>query len=289
MRGCMDDWDDVRFLLAALREGSLTAAARSLGVRQSTVSRRIAGLERRLGVRLFERTPEGLVPTELAQAWRPMAEVMEQQAGLMGAEAAGWEAGPRGVVRIAATESLAMYVLVPELARWRSLYPELEVELLVGYGFADMLRREADLALRFERPVQGELVVKRVARMPQIILGTQALAGRAWSELEWVRFFLPGMVTPEERWMREQMARGPVMSTTSYLSQVEAVRRGVGVGLMSSKIARVAPELTQIEAPVPLPPDQELWLVGHRSMRRVPRVEVMWRELEALAMRELAE
>lgn len=283
----MEGWDDVRFLLAALREGSLTAAAKSLGVRQSTVSRRVAGLEARLGVRLFERTPEGLMPTELAQAWRPMAEVMEQQAALMEAQAAGHEVGPRGVVRIAATESIVTYVLVPELERWRRLYPELQVEFLVGYGFADMLRREADLALRFERPGQGDLLVKRVARLEQVVLGTPTWAERPWEELSWVRFFVPGMVGPEERWLQEHMARGPAASTTSYLSLVEAVRRGVGVALMSEGIGRVVPELVEISPPAPLPPAQEMWLVGHRSMRHVPRVAVMWEELVALAEREL--
>ncbi|MEG1326632.1 MAG: LysR family transcriptional regulator, partial [Janthinobacterium sp.] len=166
-------WEYYRSLLAVLQHGSLSGAARALGITQPTVGRHIAALEQALGATLFTRSQLGLLPTEVALALRPHAETMEHTAALMERAASSQGQGVAGTVRIAASEVVGVEVLPPILARLRACHPGLIIELVLSNKVQDLLRREADIAVRMLRPRQEQLVARKVG---DIELGLHAHA-----------------------------------------------------------------------------------------------------------------
>lgn len=266
----------------------MSKAAKEMGVQQSTVSRRLSALEESLNVKLFERTPEGLKPTPLAQRWLAQAHEMERHAIDLTTLAEGQAEQPRGLVRIALTEVLATYVIVPELSRWQTLYPDIQIELQTSYYNADLPRREADIALRFAQPTQGDLTIKRLATMSMGLYAHKAYITHsrrvdALEQLDWVMFALHDGPSPERDWINKHIGQiTPVLTTNSYIAQVEALRQGLGVGLITDAMAAAIPEL----APYPFEqadfPEIELWLVTPRLLRHVPRIDVIWTLLESL-------
>ena len=196
-------WDDLRYLLAVLRERTFTAAAAALATEQSTVSRRIAALEAELGVVLFERGRGAPVPTEAALRLRDGAERVEAELSRFRDDATGLRAAPvEGRVRLALTEELAVHVVVPEvLPALRAAHPALAVDLLTSYRAADLVGHEADIALRFFQTPRGDLVGRRIARLTTAVLGARAHARRLratpLAKLPWITIELSAVATPE--------------------------------------------------------------------------------------------
>src|SRR5579863_6623222 len=146
------DWTHYRAFLAVLREGSLSGAARALGLAQPTLGRQIADLERALGTALFIRSSRGLLPTDAASDIAPHAEAMAAAAGAMKRAASGGANDATGVVRITASEIVGAEVLPPLLAEFRRAHPGVTVELALSNRVEDLLRGEADIAVRMVRP-----------------------------------------------------------------------------------------------------------------------------------------
>jgi DNA-binding transcriptional LysR family regulator len=167
----MADWDGLRIVLAVFRQGSLAGAARSLKVDETTVGRRLRALESTLGTQLFERTTQGLMPTEAAEAVRAAAETAE--AAVLGLQRAvvGSDMRPSGFVRITATETLSSQVLIPALGGFHQSYPEIRLEVFTGYIALDVARGEADIAVRALPPVGNHLVSRRLG---SVVLGVYA-------------------------------------------------------------------------------------------------------------------
>jgi DNA-binding transcriptional LysR family regulator len=158
-------WDDVRFFLAVARTGSLSAAARALGVDHVTVGRRIALFEKRLGVTLLNRTPEGFAATSAGEAILRQCTAMETAALDLERIAAGRDSLVRGSVRVTTTEALVDLLVVPAIAGLRRAHPELQLDLMVGVRSLDIARREADLAVRFARPSVSELICRKLGEV----------------------------------------------------------------------------------------------------------------------------
>ena len=279
----LERWDDLRVFLAVLREGSFSAAARSLAIEQSTVSRRIAFLEQSLGAQLFDRLPEGPAPTLLAQRLREQGELIE--AGLLdfGDIARGADKAIEGKVTLALTDSFAVHVIIPRmLGKLRALHPNLSLHLLGSDQSADLARREADLALRFYRPSSGDLVHKRLARLSVCALAHKRYAKSAPrdpAQVDWVTVSAPGLTSLEQHWSSTR-AVGPRLTVSSHLAQVEAVRAGLGAALLTRSICQLDRNLVELPLGLsPLPP-VELWLVAPRTLRQVPRVAAVWEVLE---------
>ncbi|MDB4985935.1 MAG: hypothetical protein JWN04_1113 [Myxococcaceae bacterium] len=284
----LDRWDDLRVFLAVLRQGSFSAAARKLGVEQSTVSRRIAALEQSLGALLFDRQPEGPAPTELSLRLHDRALQIESAIVDLAELGRADDRAVAGKVTLALTESFAVHVVIPHvLGPLYKEYPQLAVHLLTSDRSADLQRREADLALRFYRPTSGDLLSKRVARLPLRVLAHRRYAQRAPrdpKQLRWIAVELPGIQPPQADWLG---AHGitPVLTVSSHLAQVEAVRAGLGVALLTRSICKLDKNLVELEVGMPSGPFVELWLVAPRTLRSVPRVAAVWERLESdLAM-----
>ncbi len=174
----LEDWDNLRVLLAVLRGGSLAAAARALKVDETTIGRRVKALERSLGTRLFDRTAQGLVPTEAADAIRSAAEGAEAAVPDMHQKVLGSDLRPSGFVRITATETLSSQFLIPALGSFHDRYPDIRVEVFTGYVALDVARGEADIAVRAQPPVGNHLVSRRLGTVVTALYAAPAYIGR---------------------------------------------------------------------------------------------------------------
>jgi len=280
-------WDDVRVFLALWRARTLSAAASRLGVNPSTVGRRLDALESALGARLFDRTPDGVLPTAAAELLLPHAERVEEAANGLASEVSGIESAPEGMVRLTAPPAVAEDLIAPALPRLRERYPALVLELDASISYADLARREADIAVRLMRPTSGDLTSVKLAEEPSVVAASAALAGslgalRALGDAPWIAWDASLGHLPDARWVDENVPRtAVVLRTNSVGAQLAAAERGVGVLLLSRVHARVR-QLSEVKltrrlreslSPTPRTP---LWLVGHRALRRVPRIAAVW-------------
>lgn len=290
MQGCMTDvasamrdlpWGDLRVLLAVLRDGSFTAAAKSLGIEQSTVSRRVAALEAALGVCLFERTRRAPLPTEAALGLRDAASRVEAEFTRFCDEAQGLQsASVTGRVRLATTDEVAAHVIVPRvLPGLRAAHPDLRVDLVTGYAAADLVGREADVAVRFFQTARGDLVGRRVARLATVVLGARsharALRRASLESLPWISVELAGLSTPESQWLAARVPHAPAMVCTSYQVQLAAIRAGLGVGVGPRVYADLDPDFIALDDPRGGLPALDVYVVTRRAIRALPRVSAV--------------
>lgn len=275
------DWSLVRSFLATLDNGTLLAASRRLGISQPTLGRHIAEIERQLGVVLFERTGRGLVPTSAALKLVDAARGMEAQADLLARTLKGAKAQRSGTVRITASTTVATRLLPPILARMRTEFPEVQVELLSSNEVSNLLRREADIAIRMVRPEQGSLVARKIGEV-----GIGAYAHRSYLErvnpirtvADLLQHELIGgdtntTVLQGFRALGFDVSRESIaLRSDDLIVQWEAVRAGLGIGFLAdylvtsdSEVMRVLPN--EIRIP-PLP----MWLAVHREIRTNPLI-----------------
>jgi DNA-binding transcriptional LysR family regulator len=275
-------WEMYRSFLAVLNEGSLSGAARALGVAQPTVGRHIASLEKSLNLALFTRSQTGLMPTEAALALRSYAESMHSTAAALERAAASQGSGVRGTVRITASDVIGVEVLPPIIADLRDGYPELVVELVLTDRMQDLLRREADIAVRMARPRQELLVARRIG---QIELGLYAhqrylarhgtpksmadVAHHALIGFDQPTLFVRGAGKSLSGWRREAFA----MRTDNNLAQLALIRSGAGIGVCQAAIARRDDALVRLfprQFSLPL----DTWITMHEDLRNSPRCRI---------------
>jgi DNA-binding transcriptional LysR family regulator len=280
-------WDDVRLFLALYRGRTLAAAARAVGQDASTLSRRLVALEDVLHTRLFDRTREGLVPLEGADLLLPAAEEMAQAHARFSRDAGGFDRAAEGTVRLSVPPGLAEAFVGPALARLRRRHPGIRVELEASLHFADLTRREADLAIRTRRPQTGDLVSLKLGERRWIPVQAVPLARRRtpvkdWGALAWIGWGDDMASFPPARWIAAHVPRAAVVLRTSHVaSQAAAAAAGLGAVLLPPAFARVA-ALAPVRAATSLAPSldelptSETWLVGHRALRAVPRVAAVW-------------
>ncbi|MGJ7605039.1 LysR family transcriptional regulator [Variovorax sp. LT1R20] len=272
-------WEMYRSFLGVLREGSLSGAARALGITQPTVGRHVAALESALGVVLFTRSQVGLLPTEVALALQTHAEAMESTAASLERAATSQGEGVRGVVRISASEVIGVEVLPPIVARLREAHPALKVELVLTNRVQDLLRREADIAVRMVRPKQEQLVARRVG---QIELGFHArkdylgrhgtprkledLAAHAVIGYDQPSAFVRNAGKALPGYGREAFS----LRTDSDLAQLALIRAGAGIGICQAGLARRDAALVRL-MPRTFSMKLETWITMHEDLRNSPR------------------
>jgi DNA-binding transcriptional LysR family regulator len=273
-------WELYRSFLGVLQEGSLSGAARSLGVAQPTVGRHIAALEKALKLPLFTRSQAGLLPTEAALALRSDAEAMASTAAALQRTAASQGTGVRGTVRVTASEIIGVEVLPPILARLRAQYPELKIELLLSNRVQDLLHREADIAVRMLRPQQELLVARRIG---EVELGLHAHQryleqhGTPRSLADLAQHALIGFDT-ETPFIRSvgKSLQGVfnrdnfALRSDSDLANWALIQAGAGIGICQVALARRKPELQRLlpdQVSLPL----ETWITMHENLRHSPR------------------
>jgi DNA-binding transcriptional LysR family regulator len=284
------DWQDLRFFLAILRAGSLTAAATRLRVNQSTVSRRLLALEEAAGTRLFERTPDGYRLTAAGERVVPAAERLEAAAFAIERGLTGLESRVEGVVRLTATEGIGTYFVAPALRELRRAHPGLELELVLDQRILSLSRREADLALRLARPRQPGLVARRLGEIAFALYASpryleergRPLVSDGLSGHDVLGYDESLAAVPESRWMALR-ARNAVraLRTNSVSVQLEAAQAGLGLALLPCYLA----EGTGLVRALPLSAciRRELWLVVHGDLQHTARMRAVIEFLAAQA------
>ncbi|AUX37026.1 hypothetical protein SOCE836_092450 [Sorangium cellulosum] len=296
MRGCMArspssapagrppsdvDWADLRLFLEVARAGSFSAAARKLGIEQSTVSRRMASFERTLRVAVFDRLPGGSMLTPLGEQLRRHVESMEAGADQLVREANGHEREVEGLVRLALTESIAVHGVIPRvLPVLAERHPRVSLHLLTSYEAADLGHREAEIAVRFFRPRSGDLVAARIVTLPTVPVAHRKHSKKSRDELDWIGVDLGRVPTVEEDYQKRHVRKAPRLVVSSYIAQLEAVRAGLGAAVLPRSVLDLDDGLVELDLGLPAGPVLELWLVTPRSLRHVPRIAAVWDALE---------
>lgn len=278
------DWNQARAFLVTAEEGSLSAAARALGLTQPTLSRQVAGIEKALGVTLFERTSRALLLTQAGAELLDHFRSMGDAANRISLTATGQSQTITGKVVIAATNGMATYFLPPVLKILRTRAPELQIEIIASNEMSDLRRREADIAIRHARPQDNNLIAKRLRdTTAQLYASTKYLdeAGRPSCAADLATMQFVGFDDPERR-LGLMASRGIDLTTANFnfltasvTLSVALIRQGFGIGILPVEIGEAYPEL---ENPFPAfePLKIETWLVAHRELRTNLRIRLVF-------------
>lgn len=277
------DWDDLRFYLAVVRHKSLAAAAKQLHVTQSTVGRRFAALEARLGVRLLQRTQNGYVPTLAGEAIRQHVERVEAEMHSVGRAVGGLDTRLAGTVRVAGSPLLASHMLAPCAATLYSRHPEIRMELIANSAVPDLVQREADVSVQLRRHDQNGLVVRRIGTLAFGLYASLAYLsrhGKPDPDTGYAGHHLVTMVNereiPEQAgWLADTAGQAQVLlRTNSRETLFWATLQAGGLALLPCFRGDLEPALQRLDTSSPVP-GAEVWLVVHEEMRHVPRVRVV--------------
>jgi len=290
MRLCMDwravkfDWNRARAFLVTAEEGSLSAAARALGMAQPTLGRQVDALEAELGVVLFERVGRGFTLTPSGAELLEHVRAMGEAAGRVALTSVGQSQSLEGTVKIAASEAHAMILLPPILAKLRALEPGIRIEVVASSASSDLLRREADIAVRNYRPTEPDLVARKVRDIEARLYATPLCLARLGNpqlphDLRHADFigidrtgvFLTGM---NALGMQLTERNFPIM-TENYLVMWGMVKAGLGIGVQDSRIGDAEPMVRRV-LPNLGPLIFSMWLVTHREVNTSPRVRVVY-------------
>ncbi len=281
------DWNQARAFLVTAEEGSLSAAARALGLTQPTLSRQVAGLEDALGVVLFERTPRELLLTQAGLKLLEHFRMMGEAANRVSLSAAGQSQAITGKVVIAATNVMATYFLPPVLKQIGHKAPNLQVEILTSNDLTDLRRREADVALRHARPQDDHLIAKRLRDVTGHLYASKDYldaVGRPKDTADLARMQFVGFDDPELR-LGLLASRGINLTTSNFnfltssgTLALALIRQGLGIGILPSEIGDAFPEL---EDPYPAFErlNIETWLVAHRELKTNSSIRLIFDHL----------
>ena len=276
------NWDDIRIFLAVARSGQILGAAKRLGINHATVSRRIAALESDTKTRLFRRVTTGTLLTPAGERFLAVAERMEADLIAARAELSGEEEAVSGPVRIGTPDGFGVAFLASHLGELISRHPELEIQLVPVPRSFSLSRREADIAVTVDRPVEGRLVAGKL-----VDYSLQLYAGEDYAREHGLPQTIPDLLQHRLIGYVGDLTVSPSLdyapditpdwqarfSISSALGQVEAVRANAGIGILHTFIARRYPDLVPVPAAPPI--RRAYWLVYHDSVRAVRRVQVV--------------
>lgn len=278
------DWQDLRFVLAVARCGTLAGAAKQLAVNETTVARRVARLEAQLGARLFERGQGILTPTDAGRRAASAAERVELQVQACSQAIAGTDQRAAGTVRVTSVPILVNRVLVPALPTLRRAHPSLQLELVAEPRDLSLTKREADIALRLARPRrEHRALARRIGHLAYAVYGPAEHDGAC---LPWITYDDAMAALPQERWMTARRSRDgaepPPLRVNDAEAVLQAVRAGLGKSLLPTAVAERLPGLVRQE---PGPPvlTRELWLLVHPELRGLGRIQAVVEWLSGLA------
>jgi DNA-binding transcriptional LysR family regulator len=279
-------WELYRSFLAVVREGSLSGAARRLGLTQPTVGRHVDALEQALAVGLFTRSQGGLSPTDSALALVPHAEAMSMAAEALQRAASGEAEEDRGTVRITASEMIGAEVLPPILARFREKHPRIVIELVLSNRTDDLIRRDADIAIRMIRPTQSSLVARKAGEFRIGMHGHRKLIetmGMPKTLEDMERFPLIGF--DRESSVQRIKDFGIDLSRDLFafrcdsdLGQFAALKAGFGFGMCQYALARHIPDLVPVLTGL-IHFDLDIWIAMHEDLKTSRRMRLMFDHL----------
>ena len=270
----------MRFFLAVARAGSLSAAARALRVGHVTVGRRIAAFEKRLGVTLLNRTPDGFATTSAGEAILRQCMTMENAALDLERIAAGRDSVVTGSVRVTTTEALAYQLVAPAIAALQRAHPDLRVDLTVGVRSLDISRRDADLAVRFARPSASDLVCRRLGEVGFSLYASQRYVarsgipkrGQGLAGYDLITFTgAPAATSP---FFMGESLEGTRIALRCDNPQLKAAVSELGIVELACFLGDSSPDLVRIW-PHETPALRAAWLIVHQDMRRSARIRAV--------------
>ncbi|MCH2165439.1 MAG: LysR family transcriptional regulator [Marinovum sp.] len=278
------DWSLVASFLAVADEGSLSGAARALGMTQPTLGRQIKQLEEAVGFALFDRQPRGLRLTEQGKALVPAAQEMRRAAKALELAVAGYGDQMAGTVRITASVFTAHYLLPKAIAKLRLDHPEIQLEIVPTDSSENLLFREADIALRMYRTEQLEIITRKIGDLQLGIFAATSYLDRvgrpetveALFALDFIGYDRSELIL---RGMKQ--AGFPVprdwfpVRCDSHPVYMEMMRAGCGLGFAQINVALRDPDVEQVFPEFDIAP-LPLWIAAHESVRRSPRVSAVW-------------
>lgn len=290
MHKCMDwraakfDWNKARAFLATAEEGSLSAAARAMGVAQPTLGRQIRALEQELGVVLFERVGRDLVLTPTGWGLVDHVRAMSEAAGRVALTAAGQSQQVEGSICISASDGFAAFMLTPIIARLRKQQPGIQIQLIASNKASDLRRREADIAIRHFRPTQPDLIARKLGDLRAWLYATPDYLAQIGNPTTFEGFrhadflgfdetdaLLTGLT---EAGFSLTERNFPVL-TENHAVQWELVKQGVGIGVMIADIGDTEPLVTRILRDM-VPFEVPVWLTTHRELNTSRRVRIVF-------------
>ncbi|CAN7609188.1 LysR family transcriptional regulator [Pseudoduganella sp. LjRoot289] len=278
------DWEDLRYFSAMGRGGSVSAAARELGVNHSTVLRRLDSLERALGVRLFERFQSGYAMTPAGETLQARLAGVEEQIDSAGRAVGGHDRELGGEIRVTTTDTLARSMLMPSLARFQQRHPGVRLQLVLNNAFLNLNRRETDVALRPSNTPPETLVGRRLGALGSAIYAArgylEAAASRGiapgdWYAHDWIGLDESLAHLEQARWLADKVPPERVrMRVDSLLAMVDAAREGLGMAPLLCHLADREPGLQRMAEPDPRF-DTGLWILTHRDLKDTARIKAL--------------
>jgi molybdate transport repressor ModE-like protein len=272
------EWDDLRFFLSISGKGSISGAARDLGTSHSTVLRRLASLEKKLGARLLERLPGGYTMTAAGhQLCDRLSGVAERIEGAQ-RELSGRDTRPSGTIRVTSTDTLMHGLLPPLLADFRRLHSAIQLQVVVNNTFLSLTKREADVAIRPSNRPPEHLTGRKVGRIQTALYASKAY----WKAHSRTSLAEQNWVVPDEslghlaqaKWVAAYApAQRAAVTVDSLLGMASAVRAGMGVGMLLTLLADADSQLVRIAEP-DARLDTDVWILIHADLKHVPRVRL---------------
>ena len=271
------EWDDLRIVLAVFRQGTLSGAARRLGVTHSTVFRRLGAIEQQIGARLFERFRDGYVPTPAGETAAEAAARLEDEVLTLERRLSGQDLRPSGVVRITTTDTLGT-ILMRHLPAMRAVHPEIQFEVAISNAMANLTRREAEIAIRPTLEPPEILVGRRVADIAHAIYGSRGYLSRHedkdLSAHDWIMLDDALASTVIGRWIHENLrAAAHITCRVDALPALrDAALAGLGLALLPCYLGDPAFGLHRLTPKAPAEPRSALWLLTHEDLKRTTRI-----------------
>lgn len=282
----MDDWNTLRLALALQRAGSLTGAAKLLGIDHSTAFRRLKALEAGLGVRLFERLPGGSYePTDAGRRMAATAERIEDEIQAIDRDIAGQDRRLEGRLRVTSSETLACSRLTGHLAAFREAHPGVVIELIIDNRVLSLSHREAEIALRPVRPREGDLWGRKLADVAWAVYASPGYLdanGGAGGPSELTRHAMIGWEKAATGiraadWLgRTVPSDAFVYRTNSLVNQLSAARAGIGIALLPCYLGDRQPDVVRAMPEPVADLTGELWIVTHADLRNTARVRAFF-------------
>ena len=272
----MFDWEDLRHFTVFAQEKSLSGAARRLKVDHATVARHIAALEESLHLKLVERRPRAYYLTPDGEHIAEIGNRMEQDSFAVERSATAGQSSLSGEVIISAPPSMAAALIAPRLGELRRNYPDLYIRLSGDTRNVSLVRREADIAIRLGRPVDAELVVRKLTTVTFFLYASPAyLAANSADDWAYIAYDVSMDGTPQQSWLQAQAGARPVVFRSNDLAiQAAAAVAGVGIAVLPHFMGSQNEQLVNVphkgEAP-----KREVWVAVHSDLRRAPRIQAV--------------
>ena len=272
------DWDDMRLVLSICRTGTLSGAARDLGVNYSTIFRRICAIEKDLNLKLFERHRNGYAMTEAGEAVMQHAERMEDEANAVSRELLGADVGISGTIRLTAPDGVAKYGLMPHLESFCKQHPGVHLDLTLTSSSLRLERNEADLAVRIsERPPEN-YIAREICKVSFGDYGSPEYIEKYGHLPPHEHRWITNRQHPKPWWAGDKDEINVVFTSDSKETDIDAARRGLGLVSLANIAGSRAGGLQRIDLPVK-EVVRTMWLLIHPDLRGTARVKALMNHL----------